>query len=127
MSSAAQRMSARFQELAKAQMAKEDEARAQEAARLDEANRAAAREAIAAFDDSQWANIRAAGAKYIPPDSELGRLMQGPLGSNQQLLGILNLLGESLRGDTPPTTGAAGSGRTVDEAVVAKTVPREFL
>ena len=88
-----------------------------------EAAQKAAKESLAAFDDSEWADIRAAGKEYIPEGSELSRLMQGSLGSNKEMLTILKTLGESLRGDAPSSTGARGSGLSLEERLFQKTVP----
>ena len=118
-----QAMSGRFQELAKAEMQKQDAARAEQQKRLDAANAAATKAAIEKFDDRQWEDIRAAGAKYIPAGSELAKLMEGPLGSNVELLSILNVVGKSLRSAAPDATGAAGSGEhDAGLAVALKTV-----
>ena len=88
-----------------------------------EAAQKATKESLAAFDDSEWADIRAAGKEYIPEGSELSRLMQGSLGSNREMLTILKTLGESLRGDAPSSTGARGSGLSLEERLFQKTVP----
>ncbi len=88
-----------------------------------EAAQNAAKESLAAFDDSEWADIRAAGREYIPEGSELSKLMQGSLGSNKEMLTILKTLGESLRGDAPSSTGARGSGLSLEERLFRKTVP----
>lgn len=88
-----------------------------------EAAQKAAKESLAAFDDSEWADIRAAGREYIPEGSELSKLMQGSLGSNKEMLTILKTLGESLRGDAPSSTGARGSGLSLEERLFRKTVP----
>ena len=88
-----------------------------------EAAQKATKESLAAFDDSEWADIRAAGREYIPEGSELSRLMQGSLGSNREMLTILKTLGESLRGDAPSSTGARGSGLSLEERLFQKTVP----
>ena len=118
-----QKMSGRFQELAKAEMQKQDAARAEAQKQLDAANAAATKAAIEKFDDRQWEDIRAAGAKYIPAGSELAKLMEGPLGSNVELLSILNVVGKSLRSAAPDATGAAGSGEhDAGLAVAHKTV-----
>ena len=118
-----QAMSGRFQELAKAEMQKQDAARAEQQKQLDAANAAATKAAIEKFDDRQWEDIRAAGAKYVPAGSELAKLMEGPLGSNVELLTILNVVGKSLRSATPGATGAAGSGEhDAGLAVALKTV-----
>ena len=118
-----QKMSGRFQELAKAEMQKQDAARAEQQKQLDAANAAATKAAIEKFDDRQWEDIRAAGAKYIPAGSELAKLMEGPLGSNVELLSILNVVGKSLRSAAPDATGAAGSGEhDAGLAVALKTV-----
>ena len=118
-----QAMSGRFQELAKAEMQKQDAARAEQQKQLDAANAAATKAAIEKFDDRQWEDIRAAGAKYVPAGSELAKLMEGPLGSNVELLTILNVVGKSLRAATPGATGAAGSGEhDAGLAVALKTV-----
>ena len=118
-----QAMSGRFQELAKAEMQKQDAARADAQKQLDAANAAATKAAIEKFDDRQWEDIRAAGAKYIPAGSELAKLMEGPLGSNVELLSILNVVGKSLRSAAPDATGAAGSGEhDAGLAVALKTV-----
>ena len=118
-----QAMSGRFQELAKAEMQKQDAARAEQQKALDAANAAATKAAIEKFDDRQWEDIRAAGAKYVPAGSELAKLMEGPLGSNVELLTILNVVGKSLRAAAPDATGAAGSGEhDAGLAVALKTV-----
>lgn len=118
-----QKMSGRFQELAKAEQKKLDDAAAEQRRELDAANAAAAKAAIEKFDDRQWEDIRTAGAKYIPAGSELAKLMEGPLGSNQELLTILNVVGKSLRSAAPDATGAAGSGEhDAGLAVALKTV-----
>ena len=88
-----------------------------------EAAQKATQECLAAFDDSEWADIRAAGKEFIPDDSELGKMMQGSLGSNKEMLKILKVLGESLRGDASPSTGASGSGLSLEERMFRKTVP----
>ena len=88
-----------------------------------EAAQKATQECLAAFDDSEWADIRAAGKEFIPEDSELGKMMQGSLGSNKEMLKILKVLGESLRGDASPSTGASGSGLSLEERMFRKTVP----
>jgi hypothetical protein len=88
-----------------------------------EAAQKATQECLAAFDDSEWADIRAAGKEFIPEDSELGKMMQGSLGSNKEMLTILKALGESLRGDASPSTGASGSGLSLEERMFRKTVP----
>lgn len=118
-----QAMSGRFQELAKAEQKKLDDAAAEQRKQLDAANAAATKAAIEKFDDRQWEDIRAAGAKYIPAGSELAKLMEGPLGSNVELLSILNVVGKSLRSAAPDATGAAGSGEhDAGLAVALKTV-----
>ena len=118
-----QKMSGRFQELAKAEQKKLDDAAAEQRKQLDAANAAATKAAIEKFDDRQWEDIRAAGAKYIPAGSELAKLMEGPLGSNVELLSILNVVGKSLRSAAPDATGAAGSGEhDAGLAVALKTV-----
>lgn len=118
-----QKMSGRFQELAKAEQKKLDDAAAEQRKQLDAANAAATKAAIEKFDDRQWEDIRAAGAKYIPAGSELAKLMEGPLGSNVELLSILNVVGKSLRSAAPDATGAAGSGEhDAGLAVAHKTV-----
>lgn len=118
-----QAMSGRFQELAKAEQKKLDDAAAEQRKQLDAANAAATKAAIEKFDDRQWEDIRAAGAKYIPAGSELAKLMEGPLGSNVELLSILNVVGKSLRSAAPDATGAAGSGKhDAGLAVALKTV-----
>ena len=118
-----QKMSGRFQELAKAEQKKIDDAAAKQRRELDAANAAATKAAIEKFDDRQWEDIRAAGAKYIPAGSELAKLMEGPLGSNVELLSILNVVGKSLRSAAPDATGAAGSGEhDAGLAVAHKTV-----
>ena len=118
-----QAMSGRFQELAKAEMQKQDAARAEQQKALDAANAAATKAAIEKFDDRQWEDIRAAGAKYVPAGSELAKLMEGPLGSNVELLTVLSVVGKSLRAAAPDATGAAGSGEhDAGLAVARKTV-----
>ena len=118
-----QAMSGRFQELAKAEQKKIDDAAAEQKRQLDAANAAATKAAIEKFDDRQWEDIRAAGAKYIPAGSELAKLMEGPLGSNVELLSILNVVGKSLRSAAPDATGADGSGEhDAGLAVALKTV-----
>ena len=118
-----QAMSGRFQELAKAEMQKQDAARAERQKVLDAANAAATKAAIEKFDDRQWEDIRAAGAKYVPAGSELAKLMEGPLGSNVELLTVLSVVGKSLRAAAPDATGAAGSGEhDAGLAVARKTV-----
>lgn len=118
-----QAMSGRFQELARAEMQKQDAARAEQQKALDAANAAATKAAIEKFDDRQWEDIRAAGAKYVPAGSELAKLMEGSLGSNVELLSILSVVGKSLRSATPGATGAAGSGQhDAGLAVALKTV-----
>lgn len=118
-----QKMSGRFQELAKAEQKKLDDAAAEQKRQLDAANAAATKAAIEKFDDRQWEDIRAAGAKYVPAGSELAKLMEGPLGSNVELLTILNVVGKSLRSAAPDATGAAGSGEhDAGLAVALKTV-----
>ena len=118
-----QKMSGRFQELAKAEQKKLDDAAAEQRKQLDAANAAATKAAIEKFDDRQWEDIRAAGAKYIPAGSELAKMMEGPLGSNVELLSILNVVGKSLRSAAPDATGAAGSGEhDAGLAVAHKTV-----
>jgi len=113
----------RFNEVIKDRL---DKMNAQEAKEQAEAAKKARTEAIAAFDDSGWADIRAAGAKYIPAGSELAREMNGPLGSNKQMLTILKVLGESLRGDAPPSTGASGSGMSLEDRLYRKLVPTDL-
>ena len=88
-----------------------------------EAAQKATQECLAAFDDSEWADIHAAGKEYIPEGSELGKMMQGSLGSNKEMLTILKALGESLRSDASPSTGASGSGLSLEERMFRKTVP----
>ena len=118
-----QAMSGRFQELAKAEMQKQDAARAEQQKALDAANAAATKAAIEKFDDRQWEDIRAAGAKYVPAGSELAKLMEGPLGSNVELLTVLSVVGVSLRAAASDATGAAGSGEhDAGLAVARKTV-----
>ena len=118
-----QAMSGRFQELARAEMQKQDAALAEKRKQLDAANAAATKAAIEKFDDRQWEDIRAAGAKYVPAGSELAKVMEGPLGSNVELLSILSVVGKSLRSATPGATGAAGSGEhDAGLAVARKTV-----
>lgn len=114
---------ARFNEVIQAHIA---EMNAAEAKREVETATKARTEALAAFDDSGWADIRAAGEKYIPEWSELARQMAGPLGSNREMLTILKALGESLRGDAPPSTGASGSGMSLEDRLYNKLVPTDL-
>ena len=120
--------SARLQELSKAEFDKQDAANRAAQEQLDAANAAAAKAATEHFDKHQWADIAAAGKKYIPEGSELDKLMAGPLGSNIELLTLLSVVGKTLRGADPGATGAAGSGsHDSGMSVVMKTVPAELL
>jgi len=111
-----------------AEQKRRDDVVAEERKQLDAANEAAKNAALEKFSDKQWDDIRAAAKKYVPAGSELSRLMCGPLGSNVELLEILNVVGKSLRGAAPGATGAAGSGENdAGMAVLRKTVPERYL